>query len=48
VARGELMMKKLFASHKKVVQHKRSDELAFDVLGLDGVWLPLKTMRRPF
>jgi hypothetical protein len=32
---------------KKALRDKRSDELAFDLLGLDGVRLPLKRDTAP-
>ena len=30
---------------REALRQKRSDELAFDLLGLDGVWLPLDAKR---
>jgi hypothetical protein len=30
---------------REALRQKRSDEVAFDLLGLDGVWLPLEAKR---
>ena len=32
----------IIESGKKALRHRRSDELAFDLLGLDGLRLPLR------
>jgi hypothetical protein len=42
---GDVHLCEIIELGREALRQKRSDEVAFDLLGLDGVWLPLEAKR---
>jgi hypothetical protein len=42
---GDVHLCEIIELGREALRQKHSDEVAFDLLGLDGVWLPLEAKR---